>query len=421
MSRRVIYLVRSWPRLSQTFVLNEVLALERRGVELMIFSLVRSGESLVHPQVAEVRAPVFYLEDGTRRGWGVTVRRHARQLARSPIRYARALALCLRGRELAGGYGECTATEAFGMAVHVADAVHARGSNHDRPVHLHAHFAHDPALVGMFVTRLTGLPFTFTGHARDLIQISPAALRARAREAEGIFTCCAVNADYLDMVLTSPSSPPVTVIHHGVDLRQFTPGSHDAHPEVLALLSIGRLVEKKGFPDLLHSLRLVKDTGRRFRCQIYGDGPELDELMALRHSLGLDDEVQFMGAHGTDRIALALRDADLFVLTPRVASDGDRDGIPNVLVEAMSSGLPLVTTDAGGVAELIEHGCNGMLARPGDPHAVAAMLGELMDDAERRLRLGAAARETVEREFDVDTAARELERIMLLDGTRGLV
>ena len=125
--------------------------------------------------------------------------------------------------------------------------------------------------------------------------------------------------------------------------------------------------------------------------------------------------MHFRGAQDTDRIVRALRDADLFALTPRVAADGDRDGIPNVLVEAMSSGLPVVTTDAGGVGELIRSGQNGMLAPPGDPRVVATMLGELMDDAGRRRRLGAAARTTVEQEYDVDAAARELERLMLLD------
>jgi glycosyltransferase involved in cell wall biosynthesis len=414
MAGPVIYLVRSWPRLSQTFVLNEVLALERRDVELAIFSLVRSGEVVVHPQVADVRAPVTYLDD-EHRAWVIAARRHATQLARAPIRYARALALSLREPALTGGYGECTAVEAFDMAVHVAHAARTMRSRGEGPVHVHAHFAHDPALVGMFVARLTALPFTFTAHARDLVQLLPAALAARARAANVIVTCCALNAAYLDGVLPRMRRPPVSVIHHGVDLRQFAPAAHHTGSGVPKLVSIGRLVEKKGFPDLLQALRLVRDTGRRFECQIYGDGPELDRLTSLRDSLGLDGDVHFRGAQDTDRIVRALRDADLFALTPRVAADGDRDGIPNVLVEAMSSGLPVVTTDAGGVGELMRSGQNGMLAPPGDPRVVATMLGELMDDAGRRRRLGAAARTTVEQEYDVDAAARELERLMLLD------
>jgi glycosyltransferase involved in cell wall biosynthesis len=418
MSGPVIFLVRSWPRLSQTFILNEVLALERRGVELTIFSLVRSGEVLVHPQVAEVRATITYLDEELRCAVVARVRRHAGQLARAPIRYARALALFVRSPTLTGGYGDVTAAEAFDMALHVAGAARTMRSVGKVPVHVHAHFAHDPALVGMFAARLTGLPFTFTAHARDLVQLSSTALAARARATQRIFTCCALNADYLDAALPRSGRPAITVVHHGVDLRRFTPSAREDHGGVPTLVSIGRLVDKKGFPDLLQALRLVKDTGRRFRCQVYGEGPALEELLHLSRSLKLDDEVRFMGAHGTDRIVHALRAADIFVLTPRVAADRDRDGIPNVLVEAMSSGLPIVTTSAGGVGELVKHGRNGMVAAPGDPAGVARWLAELMDDAEQRRRLGAAARRTVEREYDVDTAAQELERHMLLDHAR---
>jgi glycosyltransferase involved in cell wall biosynthesis len=413
MPRTVIYLVRSWPRLSQTFVLNEVLALERRGVRLAVFSLVRSGEAIVHPQVEQVRAPITYLADECGRGWPVRIRRHARQLTRTPVTYARTLATCLRDRDLTAGYGECTALESFDMAVRVTDAVRRLKAGGSEPVHLHAHFAHDPALVGMWVARFTGLPFTFTAHARDLVQLAPPALAARAREAAGVFTCCSLNAEYLDSTLPGSVRPPVTVIRHGVDLRRFTPGTRHPATGVPTVVSVGRLVDKKGFADLLQALWLVKATGRAFRCEIYGDGPELDRLTSLRTSLQLDDEVHLLGARSGDGIVRALRDADLFALTPRVAADGDRDGIPNVLVEAMSCGLPVVTTTAGGVPELVDHDHNGLLARPGDVRTVATHLGELIDSAERRARLGAAARATVERSYDVDVAAQTLERLML--------
>ncbi len=156
----------------------------------------------------------------------------------------------------------------------------------------------------------------------------------------------------------------------------------------------------------------MKDAGGTFRCDIYGDGPERDNLLSLRDRLDLSHEVHFRGAQGEDSIVAALGAADLFVLTPRVANDGDRDGIPNVLVEAMSTGLPVVTTAAGGIAELVEHDRNGVLTEPGDLSGIAKHITDLLSDRERRGRLGAAARVTVEQSFDVDEAARRLERLI---------
>jgi glycosyltransferase involved in cell wall biosynthesis len=409
MSAPVIYLVRSWPRLSQTFIVNEVLALERRGVELVIFSLVHSHERTVQPEVALVRSDVHYLDD---RGRARRLWHHVRLLGRAPVAYARALALCIRRPELASGYGECSALECFDHAVQVACRARAMRSRGAAPVHVHAHFAHDPALVGMITARLTGLRYTFTAHARDLLQIPVGALAARAAEAEAVVTCCAVNADYLTSVVPAAQRPPVEVIHHGVDLERFPWRPSQPARTVPVIVSVGRLVAKKGFADLLHALGSVADAGGRFKCSIYGDGPERADLVELRDRLGLGELVRFHGAQGGDRIVAALGEADLFVLTPRVTADGDRDGIPNVLVEAMSTGLPVVTTTAGGIAELVEHDRNGLMTTPGDVAGVARLVLDLLGDPALRRRLGAAARLTVERSYDVDAAAGRLERLL---------
>lgn len=411
MAPPVIYLVRSWPRLSQTFVVEEILALERRGLALVVFALARSGETTVQPRVAEVRAPVLLL--GGPRPPAAPVRAHLRGLLRSPGAYVRALLLCLRRPGLAAGYGEASALRCLDLALQLVEELRNRfPDDARRPAHLHAHFAHDPALVGMLAARLAGLSFSFTGHARDLVQIPPAALAARAAEARAVVTCCRVNANYVEAAVPPAVRPPVLVVHHGVDLRRFRPGPGHPGRQVPLLVSVGRLVEKKGFPDLLRALRVLRDSGRAFRCDVYGDGPDLPRLTALRDALDLRDRVCFRGARDNDAVLAALRDADLFVLSPRTAADGDRDGIPNVLVEAMAVGLPVVSTRAGGVAELVTDGVDGLLADPGDADLLARHVGDLLDDPGRRARLGRAARATVEASYDVDAAARELERVL---------
>lgn len=412
MPEEVIYIVRSWPRLSQTFIVNEVLALERRGLELAVFSLVRSGEHLVQPQVADVRAPVRYLEDQLRRPWTSRIRLQLAGLRAAPLRYLFVLWFCLRHPALAAGYGECSTLRCFFHAVRIACTIDDMRAAGAEPVHVHAHFAHDPALVGMLVARLTGLPFSFTAHARDLVQIPGESLAARAADATALVTCCTANAGYIDSVVPPAGRPPVLVIHHGVELGRFLPAPREAAAGVPCLLSVGRLVEKKGYADLLHALSTVRAAGVAFGCRIYGDGPLQQELTELRDALGLRGHVELMGAASNEQILAALRVADAFVLSPKVVDGGDRDGIPNVLVEAMACGLPVATTSAGGITELVQHDVNGLVSEPGDVVAMAASITGLLTDPGSRARLGAAGRRTVERGYDIDVAARRLERVL---------
>ena len=399
---RVAYIVRSWPRLSQTFIVNEVLALEHRGVQLDVFSLVRSGETVVQPQVADVQAPITYLDEPVRRA-----RTHLSAFAAAPGRYLSALSLCLRRPSLAAGYGSCSALECLTHAVRVATSINEM-SDADRPTHIHAHFAHDPALVGMLVAMLTDLPFSFTGHARDLYQIPARSLAARAAAATTLVTCCEANVTFIRETLPDSDRIPVEVIHHGVDLDRFSPATSKDDGGVPALVSVGRLVEKKG---LDHLLRALAGIDAPFSLRIYGDGPLEDELVQLRDGLGLAGRVDFMGARDSDEVVTALIGADAFVLTPTTTEDGDRDGIPNVLVEAMACGLPVVTTTAGGITELVDHDVNGLLCDPEDVDAISRAIGAVIADAELRRRLGAAGRRTVEADYDVKTAAARLETI----------
>jgi len=405
-----MYLVRSWPRLSQTFVVNEVLAQERLGARLELYSLTRSGEELVQPQVRAVRAAVHYLD--RRRPLLAVVRDHVLVARSAPRAYAGTLLFAVLRPHLARGYATLSTLGCLGAAVRMAADVHRLRRAGERVDHLHAHFAHDPALVALLTGRLTGVPYSVTAHARDLYQIPVRSLLARARAAVAFVTCCAVNADYLRSVMPVPLHPRLRLIHHGVELDRFVPAPRPDTGTPVEILSVGRLVEKKGFPDLLRACARLKEAGSPpFRLRIHGDGPLREELGALRDELGLADEVELLGECDTDEVLRAYQRADVFALTPCVTADGDRDGVPNVIVEAMACGLPVLTTDAGGIPEAVRHGTTGLVAPPRDVAAISEALELLVTDGSRRRSMGEAGRRLAEERFDVRVAAAELSRV----------
>lgn len=415
MSGRVIYVVRSWPRLSQTFIVNEVLALERLGVDIEIFSMTRSGEPLTQLQVATVRAPVTYLDDRGSAG-RLRIRDHLAVALRGPRRYVSTAYYAWRNPDLSSGYATATTMQCLSHAVRIARYVHKLRRQGVTVAHLHAHFIHDPALVGLFTGRLSGLPYSVTAHARDLYQIPRRSLTVRTEHARALLTCCEHNMDYMQDVLPVSSFGRARMIRHGVELRRFTPNDSGRVRKTARLISIGRLVEKKGYPDLLMACALLVGDGLKFSLDIYGDGPLRTQLEQQRDELGLVGVVEFAGEHDSSVIVEALRSADVFVLTSFVTDDGDRDGVPNVVVEAMACGLPVVSTTVGGIPEVVEHRRNGLLAEPHDVAAIASHLAEMLGDVAMRVQFGKEARRTVEVGFDVDAAAIQLSEVFGVAG-----
>jgi glycosyltransferase involved in cell wall biosynthesis len=406
--QQIGYIVRSYPRLSQTFILNEILQLERIGVGLRIFALANPREAVTQPEVGRVRARVHYLSP--RAPWAD----HRAAAARFGRGYFAALSYALAGRAVDRGYHAAPRRELFDQAVGLALAL-ARGRETGALVvdHLHAHFAHDPTFIAQLVHRMTGLPYSFTAHARDLYQVEPGVLVERICEAAGVVTCCRNNLNYL--LRAAPGlRERFHLVYHGVNLECFhpAPGMGPAPLEEPPLiLSIGRLIEKKGFFDLLRALRLVKDAGLTFRCEIYGEGPLEQPLLEWIAAHGLAAEVKLAGFRPQHELVEVYQSAALFALAPYVTGDGDQDGIPNVLTEAMAVGLPVVSTRAAGVPELVAHRQNGLLYEPHDAEGIAAGIRELLSDGQRRVRFGRAARRRVVEQFDVTRAALHLREL----------
>jgi glycosyltransferase involved in cell wall biosynthesis len=425
--KRIAYILRSYPRLSQTFIVNEILALEQLGLNLHLFAITNPHEPIVQAQVAQVRAPVEYLEESANRERSTVLAAHAWAEQQAPECYAKVRSYVEQSSDLDNGYTSASRYECFDYAVHLAGLLE-RERRAGRPIdHLHAHFAHDPTLIAQLVHMLTGVSFSFTAHARDLVQIPPRALIERIAQATIMLTCSGTNIDYVNDVAPEPLRAKVRLIYHGVNLDGFQPASERAgewasgrvgvtsspdHPVAPSatplILSVGRLVEKKGFPDLIAACAQLKQAGRRFLCAIYGEGPLHGQLSALIERLDLADCVTLAGERTQAELIPIFQRAAIFALAPFVTEDNDRDGIPNVLVEAMACGLPVVSTAVAGIPELVRHGENGLMAAPRDVHALAGALAALLDDQPGRERMGASARATVVAHFDLRAAARQI-------------
>ena len=408
--RCVAYVMNGFPRLSETFIANEIYLLEQMGLRLRLFSVKREDEPTVHPVVRAIRAPLDYLPKASslsgaslaawlagnlprfaRAQWAVA-RRH-------PLRYlatlGSALGMSWRYRRSPLALRKVFIKE-FLQAAHIAADVLRDGS----VAHLHGHFCHGVATITWFASRLTGIPFSFTAHAKDIYQadLNPGDLLERKlAAARFVATCTGANATVLKA--RHADAQVVHTIYHGLDTEFFRP---DPKPGALPLvLSVGRFVEKKGFQHLVDACALLKQDGVRFGCVIVGErGSAYDALCAQIAARGLQDHVQLRNAVAQDELREIYRLARLFALPCQVMEDGDRDGIPNVLAEAMAMGLPVVSTPISGIPELIDDGEHGLLVPPRDPRALADALYRVLVDPALHQRLARAGRRRICERFD---------------------
>lgn len=404
MQQKVAYLLKRFPRLSETFILHEILELERQGVGLRLYSILDSKEKIVHADVGRVRASVAYLPSG-KQAWREVPKAHLALLKRHPRRYLGTIGYILRHRP------HRTTIKHFLRAGWLAHDLESAGVSH-----LHAHFAHGPASVARFVSRLTGLPYSFTAHAKDIYTSPPALLASKMDAASFVVTCTEYNAQYLAGLVAPTTAGRIHRIYHGLDLRKFAAAAHGSHPacDMPTILTVGRLVEKKGFPYLIEAMAHLRQRGYQARLQIVGDGDLRRALVQQIEAAGLQDRVSLLGPRAQEDLLELYRSATVFALPCVVTDSGDRDGIPNVLVEAMRLGLPVVSTRVSGIPELIIEGDTGLLVPPRDTHALTDALARLLDDPYLRGRLAAGAARHVLHQFDLVGNAARLRA--LLDG-----
>lgn len=391
---RVAFVLKGYPRLSETFIAQEIRALEQRGLDILIVSLRHPTDRTTHPVHRQIGAPVLYLpeylKDAPRRVWRGW--RQARRLA--GYREARQTWL----RDLLRDPTP-NRVRRFGQAVVLAAELPAGTGQ------LHAHFLHTPASVARYAAAICGLDWSVSAHAKDIWTIPRWEKREKLASAAWAATCTETGRRHLAELAPSPGK--VMLSYHGVDLDRFgaAPARADARDgsdraQPVLLLSVGRAVAKKGYDDLLAALALLpRELAWRFVH--IGGGALAEKLKREAARLGLADRIEWRGAQPQPEVLKAYREVDLFVLAAKVAKDGDRDGLPNVLLEAQSQGLACIATAQPGIAELIEDGRTGVLVPPEEPGALAAALERLIRDPEARHRLGRAGEARVCRHFDM--------------------
>jgi glycosyltransferase involved in cell wall biosynthesis len=383
--------LKGYPRISETFISNEIRLLEEQGLKVHIFSMRMPRENFTHKSVEAIRARVTYLPSE----FWTSVHRflwpNLRTAMRFPGGYAASLKLAVKRFRYNRNF---MTFKHFFQAAYLVH--HARDLN---LAHLHAHFAHSPTSVAMFAAEICGVPFSFTAHAKDIYTSDDTQLSEKIDKARFVVTCTKYNKAYLENLVQGRRE--VHCVYHGIDLELFFAHAVTRTPEPpYTFMTIARLVEKKGIPDILNALALLDREGFPFRYVLVGSGDDKEAVKARVQELGLQDRVEMTGTMTHEQVLERFQQADCFVLGCKVAASGDRDGIPNVMAESMALGVPVVATNVSGIPELLEHGETGLLADATDPAEFAAALKRAVTDGALRARVIPAARQKVTDVFD---------------------
>lgn len=398
---RVGFVVKRYPRYSETFIVREILAHEQAGLAIDIFSLRPSNDGHFQDLIARVRATVNYLYFPAE---GLLPEALSAMTLTATYFWK---ALSDASKIVPGLWAaleEAQGDEARDVyqAAQLACQVHLKGIHH-----LHAPFASDAATIARLAARFAGISYSFTARAKDIFHenVQGEDLRRKLRDAAGVVTVSDYHLHYLRATY-GPLAAHVRRVYNGLDLEEFSYRSpHDRPPVVLA---VGRLVEKKGFADLIEACAILASRGRALSCRIIGNGVLKADLRAQIEGLGLQAQVKLVGPLPQAEVIKEMQNAAVLAAPCVIAKDGDRDGLPNVIQEALALGTPVVTTDVTGIPEVVRHAETGLQVPQHDPSALAAAIEQLLANSDLRVRLATRARQLMEAEFDIrrNTAQR---------------
>lgn len=398
-SGSLAYIIGTYPLLTTTFVDREIEHVESRGVDVEVISL-RKPARMLSPSQERAMTDVRYVMPV--RTWGL-LSAHLGFLLRRPLRLLGTFALLGSRRHPSIGLRLKTLLH-VGLGVVVAAML-----RRDPPDHIHAHFVDRATTVAWVCSRLLDVPFSATAHAND-IYVGPVLLNEKLAAAKFVATCTEYNADHLRRGLGDHLAT-IAAVHHGLDTRALS-GSDRSKSYPPVVLSVGQLKEKKGLRYLIEAASLLAQSGQGFHVVVAGDGPLRSELESLVESIDLSGRVTFTGAVPHGEVLRLMQEATVFVLPAVVAADGDRDGIPNVILEAMAMGVPVVSTRHSGIPEAVIDGETGRLVATNDAGALARAISEMLGDPETARQMGHAGQARVAERFDLGRNVDALLELM---------
>lgn len=406
---RIAYIMSFFPKLTETFILYEILALEELGVPVEIYPLMRTRQRLTHPEAAQVvkRAHFYPFLSFP------ILRAQWHFISRRPRAYFKLWAEVLRGTWGSANYF-IGAVGIFPKTVRFAYDM-----MHQGVTHVHAHFANHPAVASLIIHRLTGIPFSFTAHGSDL-HVERRMLDKKVEAAAFAVTISSYNKELMVRECGEEVRDKIIVIHCGIDPTIFAPLPKSGTNGPFCIMCVGSFEEVKGHTYLIDACRLLRERGVDFVCHCVGEGPLRRQIEAQIAQAALQDQIHVHGGLPRPEVANMLSKADVMVLASVPTQRGKREGIPVSLMEAMASGIPVVASAISGVPELVESGRSGLLVPPRDASALADALHTLQCDATLRAQMGQAGREKVLREFDLRKNTAELSKLFLAESLRDL-
>jgi glycosyltransferase involved in cell wall biosynthesis len=398
--RPIAVLLSRFPLITETFILYEVIELERQGQPVLLVPLLEETPRVAHKEAESWRQRAFYtplISPGI-------LAANLRTLRRKPIVYLRTLIHTLAGS--ARNPRLCIGTAVFfAKSVYLSEKLEQMGIHH-----IHAHFATHPTMSAYIISSLTNSSFSFTAHAHDIF-VRRAMLGEKLRKASFIRSISRFNKDFLTRLYPDVSEDKFHVIHAGTDPNVFAPETEKSRfkeKEGHRLLTVAALKYHKGIPVLIESCRRLREKGFRFLCEVVGDGPLRDQLENLIRKYGLADVVRLLGAKRRDEVSQLLKNCYVFILPSIIESNGRMEGIPVSLMEAMASKRPVIASALSGINELVDDGLNGILVEPGNVESLTSAIMELINNPEYAKRLGEKGFEKVKDEFQINDCVNRL-------------
>ncbi|WP_346924274.1 glycosyltransferase [Rothia sp. (in: high G+C Gram-positive bacteria)] len=393
---RIGYVLKVYPRFSETFVVTEILAREAAGADLRIYAMRPTTDARFHPELARVKAPVTWVPRPT-----------------NANRFWQQVTTSTQDPEILANFAsilpELTELEASDVAQGIALAQRVKA---DGITHLHAHFASLAGRMAWVASKLTGIPYTVTTHAKDIFHesVNPIWLRRICGDAAQVLAISMFNEGYLQKVLTGTGAN-IVLLYNALELSRFEYVKPSLPTGTLRIAAVGRFVPKKGFSELLDAVAILAERGVDFSLTLGGDG-ELDEQLRQKvEQLGLTQQVTMPGPLTQAEVRQLLRSSHVFVAPCVPAGDGNMDGLPTVVLEAMACGVPVVTTSVTGLPEVIRNGETGLLLEPGDVPALADALASIAYGDVDTPALAEAARQLIEQNFDSNFQAQRLNTL----------